>query len=131
MATSAPSLANATATDRPMPLSPPVTNATLPASLFADRYLPCPRLRKRAELPAQYFQRLKIGAVNILRHLLLPDVADNPGLLNPDEHTYLDFRTRRFEVMFELAKKTVNNQSRIKLADIPQDRLPFRPDCGI
>jgi hypothetical protein len=33
MATSAPSRANSTATARPMPLSPPVIRATLPASL--------------------------------------------------------------------------------------------------
>jgi len=35
MATSAPSRANSTATARPMPLSPPVMRATLPAS-FPD-----------------------------------------------------------------------------------------------
>ena len=38
MATSAPSLANAIAAARPMPLSPPVTSATWPSSLPVPRY---------------------------------------------------------------------------------------------
>src|SRR5437667_121901 len=38
IATSAPSLANGTATDRPIPLSPPVITATFPASLLAAKY---------------------------------------------------------------------------------------------
>jgi hypothetical protein len=65
-------------------------------------------LRKRAELPDSYFQRLKAASVPIAKHLLVPEFADDPGRLKFDEATYLRFRDERRKVLFALASKVVN-----------------------
>jgi hypothetical protein len=38
-------------------------------------------IRSRAEQPASYFARLKAGGIEILRHLLVEEFADDPSLL--------------------------------------------------
>ena len=65
-------------------------------------------IRKRAELPAAYFARLKANGVDILKHLLLKDVASDPSKLLFDVPTYLAFRDARFERMWEILSATVN-----------------------
>lgn len=65
-------------------------------------------IRKRAELPASYFGRLKTAGVNIQNHLLLPDYSADPTKLLFDAATYRDFRTRRFEACWEIADRVVN-----------------------
>jgi hypothetical protein len=65
-------------------------------------------IRKRAELPASYFGRLKKGGVDIAPHLLLEDVSDDPTKLKFDEGTYMDFRNKRFEKILSIAKSVVN-----------------------
>ena len=67
-------------------------------------------IRKRAELPASYFSRLKGTGVDISKHLLLDDVAGNPALLVFDLATYTAFRDRRFERMWEILSGTVNSE---------------------
>jgi flagellar motility protein MotE (MotC chaperone) len=64
--------------------------------------------RKRAELPASYFGRLKSGGVDIEKHLLLADMASDPSKLVFDAPTYLDFRNRRFEEILKIANRVVN-----------------------
>ena len=68
-------------------------------------------IRKRAELPASYFARLKAGGIDIKAHLLLDDVSNDPSKLKFDEGTYLDFRNRRFERILSIAKAIVNPEN--------------------
>jgi hypothetical protein len=65
-------------------------------------------IRKRAELPASYFVRLKNGGTDIAKHLLLDDFAKDPSKLQFDLPTYMEFRNRRFERMWEILSATVN-----------------------
>lgn len=65
-------------------------------------------IRKRAELPIEYFGRLKSEGVPIEKHLLLPDVSADPNRLAFDIPTYRDFRDRRLKAIFEIANKVVN-----------------------
>jgi hypothetical protein len=65
-------------------------------------------IRKRAELPASYFTRLKGTGVDIAKHLLLDDVAKEPSKLLFDLATYTAFRDRRIERMWEILVATVN-----------------------
>jgi len=65
-------------------------------------------IRKRAELPASYFARLKGTGTDIAKHLLLDDVAKDPSKLLFDLATYTDFRDRRFDRMSEILRATVN-----------------------
>ena len=64
--------------------------------------------RKRAELPAQYFQRLMDAGVNLENHLLIQSFAANPSMLVFDTATYASFRDQRFEEMWKIAKSVVN-----------------------
>jgi len=66
-------------------------------------------IRKRAEMPASYFARLKGAGVDIAKHLLLDDVATDPSKLLFDVATYKAFRDRRFERIWEIAAATVNS----------------------
>jgi len=68
-------------------------------------------LRKRAELPAEYFARLKSEGVDIEKHLLLASYASHPGELEFDEFTYERFRDRRLEAIAEIAQKVVNPET--------------------
>ena len=65
-------------------------------------------IRKRAELPASYFARLMNSGVDIAKHLLLFDVANDLSKLQFDEATYKAFRDKRFERIWEIAARTVN-----------------------
>jgi hypothetical protein len=64
--------------------------------------------RKRAELPASYFQRLKNAGVSLDNHLLVKTYADDPAKLIFDVPTYIAFRDARFDVMWGIAKGVVN-----------------------
>ena len=68
-------------------------------------------IRKRAELPASYFARLKSAGTDISKHLLLDDVAKDPSKLQFDLKTYMTFRDRRFERMWEILAPTVNAEA--------------------
>jgi hypothetical protein len=65
-------------------------------------------IRKRAEMPAIYFARLKNAGVDIAKHLLLDDVAREPARLQFDAETYKDFRDRRFARIWEIVSAAVN-----------------------
>lgn len=65
-------------------------------------------IRKRAELPASYFARLRAAGVDISKHLLLDDVAKDPSKLVFDVESYVAFRDRRLERMWEILAATVN-----------------------
>jgi hypothetical protein len=65
-------------------------------------------LRKRAELPASYFGRLKTAGIDIEKHLLLPDVSLDPSKLVFDAPTYTSFRDRRHDEIWNIANRVVN-----------------------
>lgn len=65
-------------------------------------------IRKRAELPASYFGRLRTSGVDIKKHLLLDDYAKDPLLLKFDKGAYKEFRNRRFDRIWEIVSATVN-----------------------
>ncbi len=65
-------------------------------------------LRKRAELPASYFGRLKSAGIDIEKHLLLPDVSLDPSKLVFDAPTYTSFRDRRHDEIRNIANRVVN-----------------------
>lgn len=65
-------------------------------------------IRKRGEMPASYFGRMKDAGINIGRHLLLKDVSANPALLLFDASTYRDFRDRRLEHIWKIVEAAVN-----------------------
>ncbi|MEZ4682473.1 MAG: DUF262 domain-containing protein [Caldilineaceae bacterium] len=65
-------------------------------------------IRKRAELPQAYFQRLRTAGIEIERHLLLPDFASDPSKLYFDRETYRQFRDQRRQAIFEIANRVVN-----------------------
>jgi hypothetical protein len=68
-------------------------------------------IRKRAELPAVYFARLKASGVDIEKHLLLTDVSADPTLLGFDVDSYRRFRDRRFNRIWEIATRAVNPEA--------------------
>jgi hypothetical protein len=65
-------------------------------------------IRKRAEYPDSYFQRLRASNVDIEKHLLLIDYSTNPGLLTMDSDVYRQFRDSRRQAIFEIANRVVN-----------------------
>jgi hypothetical protein len=65
-------------------------------------------IRKRAELPANYFGQLKLKGVDIEKHLLLSAEAANPALLAFDVITYRKFRDRRLATVFAIGNRIVN-----------------------
>lgn len=65
-------------------------------------------IRKRAELPVSYFSRLRKSGVEIRRHLLLDDYANDPALLEFNEPAYRRFRDARFEKIWAKAHAAVN-----------------------
>lgn len=65
-------------------------------------------IRKRAELPASYFTRLKSQGVPIERHLLVSEYANNPSLLNFNRSTFDAFRGKRRTEIWNSAKRTVD-----------------------
>lgn len=52
-------------------------------------------IRKRAELPADYFGRLKRDGIDLARHLLVQEFADTPAAMRFDLATFTNFRERR------------------------------------
>jgi hypothetical protein len=65
-------------------------------------------IRKRAELPASYFSRLKGQGVPIERHLLVEEFAKNPDSLAFDRPTFDRFRTERREAIRLSLKRVVD-----------------------
>ncbi|MBN8990661.1 MAG: DUF262 domain-containing protein [Rhizobiales bacterium] len=65
-------------------------------------------IRKRAELPAEYFTRMKSGGMDITKHLLLPNYAGDPKKLAFDVASYKEFRDHRFERMWDILSTTTN-----------------------
>lgn len=65
-------------------------------------------IRKRAELPADYFGRMKTAGTDISKHLLLANYANDPKKMMFDINSYLDFRNRRFERMWDILSTTTN-----------------------
>jgi hypothetical protein len=65
-------------------------------------------IRKRAELPASYFQRLKASGTPIEKHLLLYAFAADTTRLVFDVATYRSFRDERAKRIWEICGRTVN-----------------------
>jgi hypothetical protein len=70
-------------------------------------------IRKRAELPSDYFARLKKAGVPIENHLLLPEFSAEPALLTFDTATYSDFRTRRRAAIFKILKQAIDPEVQV------------------
>lgn len=65
-------------------------------------------IRKRAELPASYFARLKNAGIPIEKHLLVPKYSAAPELLMFDNQTYDEFRRLRKAEIWRSAKAVVD-----------------------
>ncbi|MCP4529219.1 MAG: DUF262 domain-containing protein [Aestuariibacter sp.] len=65
-------------------------------------------IRKRAELPASYFSRLKKVGIDIGKHLLVPEFANSPTKLKFNVKTYRKFRDTRLEAIYKIAHRIVN-----------------------
>lgn len=65
-------------------------------------------IRKRAELPATYFSRLKQQHVDIGKHLLIEEYAEHPELLVFDEPSFTAFRNRRRDEIFHTLERVVD-----------------------
>jgi uncharacterized protein DUF262 len=70
-------------------------------------------IRKRAELPASYFARLKASGVQIERHLLVSDFAVDPARLAFDADTYHRFRNLRRDQILRLLRAVVDPDATI------------------
>jgi hypothetical protein len=64
--------------------------------------------RKRGELPASYFSRLKGDRVNVAKHLLVQEFSDSPDKMLFDEPTFTRFREARRGKIWELGKRVVD-----------------------
>jgi hypothetical protein len=73
-------------------------------------------IRKRAELPASYFSRLRAQGVPIERHLLVEGFAANPSTLAFDKPTFDQFRSLRREAIWASLRRVVDPEA----ADAPQ-----------
>ncbi len=65
-------------------------------------------IRKRAELPASYFCRLKTQGVPIERHLLVKEFAADPNTLAFDKATFDLFRRLRREAIWDSLRRVVD-----------------------
>jgi len=65
-------------------------------------------IRKRAELPASYFARLKAAGIDISKHLLIDGYSKFPAKLEFGLEGYTTFRDQRFERMWEILAASVN-----------------------
>lgn len=65
-------------------------------------------IRKRAELPASYFKRLKNAGTPIEKHLLLEEFSANTDRLAFDVGTYRQFRDKRAAKIWDICDRTVN-----------------------
>jgi hypothetical protein len=68
-------------------------------------------IRKRGEMPASYFTRMKGAGVDIAKHLLLPKFSANPALLTFDIATYKEFRDKRLARIWEIVSAIVNPET--------------------
>lgn len=68
-------------------------------------------IRKRGELPASYFSRLKQVGIDISKHLLLKDFSADPKKLIFDKDTYREFRDRRLEAIWQITDSIVNPEN--------------------
>lgn len=66
------------------------------------------RIRNRAELPGDYFARMKSAGTDISKHLLVTDYVADPKKLLFDLNSYRTFRNLRFERMWEILSTTTN-----------------------
>lgn len=65
-------------------------------------------IRKRAELPASYFARLKAQGVPIDRHLLVDEFSANPSAMSFDKHTFDRFRSLRRDAIWVSLRRIVD-----------------------
>ncbi len=65
-------------------------------------------IRKRAQLPSSYFAGLKKSNVEIEKHLLLKEYAEDPSKLEFTVEAFTAFRTKRRAEIWKLAKKAVD-----------------------
>jgi hypothetical protein len=65
-------------------------------------------IRKRAELPASYFGRLKTAGIPIEKHLLVDTFSSDTEQLVFDIATYRKFRDQRAGKIWEICNRTVN-----------------------
>jgi len=72
-------------------------------------------IRKRAELPASYFTRLKTQGVPIDRHLLVEEFATEPSKLAFDKPTFDRFRSLRQKAIWNSLRRVVDPE----VADAP------------
>jgi hypothetical protein len=68
-------------------------------------------IRKRAELPASYFSRLKAQGVPIERHLLVDEFASDPSKLAFDKATFDRFRALRRDAIWASLKRVVDTEA--------------------
>lgn len=73
-------------------------------------------IRKRAELPASYFGRLKAAGVPIEKHLLAPEFSSEPATLSFDADTYMRFRSSRRLHIARSARKIVDPEMTLQNA---------------
>lgn len=66
-------------------------------------------IRKRAELPASYFMRLKVSGIPVERHLLVDEFASDPSRLVFDAETYDRFRTQRRGEIWKLLRSAMES----------------------
>lgn len=65
-------------------------------------------IRKRAELPADYFSRLKREHIDIAKHLLVEEFAEHPDRMTFDETMFTTFRQRRRDEIWRTLKRVVD-----------------------
>jgi hypothetical protein len=68
--------------------------------------------RKRAELPKEYFSRLKLENIDIKNHLLVEKYSQDPGLLDFTHQAYEEFIRLREEEIWNIANKVVNYEKK-------------------
>jgi hypothetical protein len=69
-------------------------------------------IRKRAQLPADYFGELKHRKVPVAKHLLVPEFGDDPKTLVFDRPTYDRFRNERRELLWRALQRIVDPEVR-------------------
>ena len=71
-------------------------------------------IRKRAQLPADYFGELKRRKVPIAKHLLVPGFGDDPGTLVFDRPTYDRFRAERRDMIWRALQRIVDPEVHVE-----------------
>jgi hypothetical protein len=65
-------------------------------------------IRKRAEEPNLYFERLANAGVDLRKHLIVSAYASNPANLNMDMQIYLHFRDARTDEIYKILEPKIN-----------------------